>query len=392
MFGVKKYKIGLDAIPIVANYYQGAGISKYINNIFLKLLQTDIENQYYFFIRTFRKTKLPVQLVKTFSQYNVKFKKIYLPDKVLQFIWSTKIFSPTVEKFVFDNIDVYFSTTYFTPLFKDIKIISFIYDITPIKSDKLPKEYKESFCKLLLTTINRSHRFITISEYVKHDLVKNLSIPENKIDVVYPILNENFYIRPHEEIVRVLKKYNLDINKKYLLYVGVRGENKNLLTAVKAFCYLVKNYNIEHNFVFVGRPDVTGKTDKDIVNYTLKNNIYDRIKFIGYLPDEDLPAIYSGADVFVFISFYEGFGMPVVEAMSCGCPVVVSNTSSLPEIVRDAGILCSPYDYLSVADGIYCLISNPQLRQSFVEKGLQRSEMFKNIHSVRKIIDIIKNI
>ncbi|MCS7230989.1 MAG: glycosyltransferase family 1 protein [Elusimicrobiota bacterium] len=390
MYSVKKFKIiGIDATPIIANYFQGAGISKYISNIINLLLEIDTKNEYYFFIRTFRKT-IPKQVILDYEKYaNVKFKKVFLPDRVQKFIWDTKILTDVLQKQFYNNLDIFFSTVYFTPYLKNVNVISFIYDITPIRSPVVSPSYRESFRELLFSTIQRSDYFIVISEFTKKDVIAAFNLPEEKIEVVYPVISERFCIQPKEIIFYTLKKYGLNPEEKYILYVGVRGENKNLLTAVKAFSYLVNNYKIKHNFVFVGRPDCTGKVDKDIMNFALNNNIIDRIKFISYLPDDDLPAIYSGADLFVFPSLYEGFGMPLVEAMSCGVPIVASNTSSIPEVVADAGILCSPYDYISIAEAMYLLIVDENIRQNIIKKGLERSKKFKDTQIIKKLLNLI---
>ena len=389
MLGIGK-NIGLDALPILANFSQGTGISKFITNLIKNVLSIDTKNKYYFFLRLFKKLNFDLTNLDEYNQKNVIFKKIFMPDKFQQFCWKNKFCSLYLEKRFYKNIDIYISTTYFTPRFKNIRIISFIYDVSPLRSSVFDTNYRRNFYNLIRETISRSDFFLTISECTKGDVIKKFNLNPQKIEVIYPIIPKIFIPQPTDKIKSVLNKYN--IKGRYLLYVRVRGKNKNLMTALKSFFYAVQNYKIPHQLVFVGRPDSSGKVDNELKTFIEENKISNQVVFTGYVPNEELPALYSGAEVFLFPSFYEGFGMPVLEAMSCGVPVVVSNTSSLPEVVGDAGILCNPLDFREFADSIYRIINDYTLRKSLIEKGLVQSKRFSGIKSAEKFISILENI
>jgi len=218
---------------------------------------------------------------------------------------------------------------------------------------------------------NRIDFVIADSENTKNDCIKHLKIPEEKIKVIYIAADEIY--RPldsTEEVKKEIKKYN--INSQFILFVGTLESRKNIPNLIKAF-YKLKNRGITHKLVITGKK---GWNYAEIFKTVEKLNLQKDIIFTDYVPEEDLVKLYNAAEVFVYPSIYEGFGLPPLEAMSCGCPVITSNISSLPEVVGDAGITIDPYNIEELANKMYEVLINEDLRKELSTKGLERAKLF----------------
>ncbi|EHP84940.1 glycosyltransferase family 4 protein [Methanotorris formicicus] len=254
---------------------------------------------------------------------------------------------------------------------KNIKLITTIYDIIPYL---FPKTYTFStsfrFRFILPKTLKISNKIITISHHTKQDIIKHFKIPEDKIKVIHLAANENYKPLNEKEIEKIREKYNL--NYPFILYVGGLEPKKNISTLLKAL-YKLKKQGIKHKLVITGEKRWKYKSIFETIE---KLNLQKDVIFTGYVPDEDLPALYNAADLFVYPSLYEGFGLPPLEAMACGTPVITSSTSSLPEVVGDAGIMVNPYDVDELAKAMYEVLTNDGLREELSKKGLERAKLF----------------
>lgn len=221
---------------------------------------------------------------------------------------------------------------------------------------------------LLNRTLKTADKIITDSYSTKKDLINYFNVPEQKINVIYLAADDKFKLLDPQEIDPILKKY--EVLSPYIFYVGGFMTHKNIPTLIKAF-YELKKEEIPHKLVFTGK-----NSNKKIYNLIQRLGLQKHIIFLGYVESEDLPALYNGADLFVYPSLYEGFGLPPLEAMSCGCPVVASNTSSLPEVVGDGGIMVDPYDVDELANAMHRVLTNDWLRINLIRRGLKRAKMF----------------
>jgi len=256
--------------------------------------------------------------------------------------------------------------------------------------------YPENFVlpkSLYLRTISqislkKATKIITISKNTKTDIIKYLNIPEKKIKVIYPAVRPFFHpISDTITLENIGKKYQIN-NKKIILYVGTLEPRKNIPVLIKSFCVLKKKFKIEHSLVLVG---AKGWKYEEI--FSLKETVgCNDIIFTGFVQEEDLPGIYNLADVFVYPSLYEGFGLPVLEAMACGTPVITSNTSSLPEVVGDAGILVDPSNIEELTDAIFRVISNLSLKEEMRKKATEQAKKFSIEKMAKETISIYKEI
>lgn len=223
------------------------------------------------------------------------------------------------------------------------------------------------YSKLDIMGIKRAKHVITPSNFSKNQIIDYLHIDPGKITVVYNGVDHDIF-RP----VTNPNPFDFD----YILYVGSEQPRKNLQTLFKAFKELKQNSDYkDFKLVKVGNPETENfrrQTLKEIENLNLKDDVI----FTGFVKDENLPIYYSNARCFVSPSLCEGFGLPTVEAMACGCPVIAANTSAFPEIIGDAGLMRDPFDFNGFAKDIEKLITDDRLRDNFIRKGIERAKNF----------------
>jgi glycosyltransferase involved in cell wall biosynthesis len=230
----------------------------------------------------------------------------------------------------------------------------------------------------------RATRVLTVSESSKRDILRFVDVPAEKIDVIYNAYDERFGVEPLEEdVVRVRERYQL--HDEFVLYAGNVKPHKNLERLIEAF-HIVRNRGLEHlKLVLIGDEISKYAALRRAVH---KHQLHKYVRFLGYLPEETLAVMYRLAGVFVFPSLYEGFGLPPLEAMASGTPVVTSNVSSLPEVAGGAAILVDPYHPEAIADGIERVLCDETLRRDLRAKGLARARQFSWETSVRRVREI----
>ena len=222
------------------------------------------------------------------------------------------------------------------------------------------------------TAVHRASRILTVSEASKRDILRFFEVPETKVSVIYNAIDERLHRRPpEEEMLRVRERYQL--HDRFLMYAGNVKPHKNLERLIRAFV-LLRQDGLDDLQLLVTGSEVSrySALRRTVHRYNLRR----RVRFLGYQSEDTLAALYRLADVFVFPSLYEGFGLPPLEAMAAGTPVVVSNVSSLPEVVGDAGVLVNPYDPRSIADGIRKVLTDRTLRSDLRARGLARARSF----------------
>ncbi len=231
--------------------------------------------------------------------------------------------------------------------------------------------------------LRKAAKIMVVSRNTKADLIKLFDIPENDIVIAPCSASARFTkISDQAKLEKARKKYKLP--KTFLLGVGTLSPRKNFTRFIQAFDRLAPD-NPDVDLVIVGNK---GWNFDDV----LKQANQDRVHLIGYVDNDELVALYNLAKVFVFPSLYEGFGIPPLEAMSCGCPVVTSNISSLPEVVGDSALLIDPYSTEEIAGAIGTLLANPDLHQELSRKGLRQATKFSWESSAKKLLEVFKSI
>jgi glycosyltransferase involved in cell wall biosynthesis len=246
----------------------------------------------------------------------------------------------------------------------------------------LPNRFALAYARTsIVLAARRATRVMTVSESSKRDILRFVDVRPEKIDVIYNAFDERFGVEPLEEdVVRVRERYQL--HDEFVLYAGNVKPHKNLERLIEAFD-LVRKRGLDHlKLVLIGDEISKYAALRRAVH---QHQLHKYVRFLGYLPEETLAVMYRLAGVFVFPSLYEGFGLPPLEAMASGTPVVTSNVSSLPEVAGDAAVLVDPYTPQAIADGIYKVLTDESLRRSLRQKGLARAAQFSWEQSVRRV-------
>ena len=274
-------------------------------------------------------------------------------------------------------------------------VVITVHDIVPylVRKDTEQSTFRHPFEKLFdeqaMRYLESADAIISISQYTKKTLIENLSLTEAKIRVVLYGVDHDVF-RPVEVPDNFLGRYGLPGDHRIILYVGSENPRKNLTRLVTAFASLDPKSS-RLLFLKVGSPENIPQFQalKDLVqDFSLEGNVF----FIDHPPEDDLVVFYNLADLFVFPSLYEGFGMPPLEAMACGTPVVSSNAASLPEVVGDAAILVDPYAVDAMAAAMARVLEDPELAHRMRVKGLERASLFTWEQTALETIEVYKSV
>jgi len=236
----------------------------------------------------------------------------------------------------------------------------------------------------LWVAAHRSARVLTVSEASKRDILEYFRVPESKVTVIYNAIDERFHEEPPaDEVMRVQERYQL--TDPFILYAGNIKPHKNLERLIEAF-HMVRRGELEHiKLLIIGDEISKYATLRRAVH---RYKLHKHVRFFGFVPDATLAILYRLARVFVFPSLYEGFGLPPLEAMASGTPVITSNLSSLPEVVGDAAMLIDPYQPDAIAGAMRRVLQDERLRDDMRERGLARVREFSWARSVKQVREI----
>lgn len=285
-----------------------------------------------------------------------------------------------------EGVDLFHAPHYVLPLLTPCKSVVTIHDCIHLRFPQyLPNRLAYAYARASLwTAAHRSDRVLTVSEASKRDILRYFRIPPSKIDVIYNAIDERFGETPaEEEIARVRERYQL--NDPFVLYAGNIKPHKNLERLIEAFHTLRRGGFEQVKLLIIGDEISKYAALRRAVH---KYKLHKHVRFFGFVPDRTLAALYRLAAVFVFPSLYEGFGLPPLEAMASGTPVITSNVSSLPEVVGDAAILIDPYEPDAIAEAMRRVLTEPALRDALRAKGLARVREFSWERSIARVREI----
>ncbi|HCE30637.1 MAG: Glycosyl transferase group 1 [Candidatus Curtissbacteria bacterium GW2011_GWA1_40_47] len=372
-------KIGIDISQIV----YGTGVSNYTKQLVEALLKIDRKNQYILFGSSLRLNKKLTGFKKQLSQYkNVEFKITHYPPFLLAFLWNKLHIFP-IEKFL-GEVDVFHSSDWTQPPVRSqrTKKVTTVHDMIAylFPSSSHPKIVSNQKRRLKIVKAEVD-AIITDSETTKEDLVKFLEIPQEKVTVVYLASSVIFKPQDDDKVKEVLEKYK--IKKPYILSVATWEPRKNIQKLVDVFEKIQKE-NPNLSLVLTGKHG-WGQDP------SFKDN--DRIVSTGFIPRDDLTALYSGCRVFVYPSLYEGFGLPILEAMACGTPVITSNNSSMTEIAKDAAILVDPRSESQIKRAIEMVLNlNLDSYQKMVNASLNRARQYTWIKTAKETLKVYEEV
>ncbi|NLV75023.1 MAG: glycosyltransferase family 4 protein [Chloroflexi bacterium] len=352
------------AIDYTAAIQQHAGIGRYTRNLVGALAELDQSNQYVLF--SAGRDPAPPPWPANFSR-----RELPINDRHLAILWQ-RLKLPLPAELFTGRIDLFHSPDFvLPPLVRAAKVLT-IHDLSFVR---LPECSSPALLRYLLDavppSIARADHLLADSHASKRDLAEVYNIDPQRITVIYAGFDPVFTAVPAADDAEVLTRHGL--STPYILSVGTLQPRKNYPTLIRAYSRLVAEQDIPHQLVIAGeRGWLTEEIDRAIAD----SGITERIRVLGFTPDADLPALYRGAALFAFPSLYEGFGIPLLEAMGCGTPVVASNNSSLPEVAGDAAILVEPRDAEALAAAMWRVLSDDTLRSSLCERGFARTQVF----------------
>lgn len=285
-----------------------------------------------------------------------------------------------------EKVDVLYTTIPNALTKSPVPHVVTVHDLIPLTfPEDAPRSVRWNFQYRLPAILNNASKIIAVSHHTKQDVIDYYGIPAEKIQIV----SEGYdvaHFRP-DVTLSPLARYGLS-PQRYVLYVGNSSARKNVLRLIEAF-NMVKD-SVSHSLVLAG-----GKHPKErnaLLAAISRHKLAGRVLLLDYVAYRDLPALYAGADLFVFPSLYEGFGLPVLEAMACGAPVVASSTTSLPDVVGDAGLLANPLSAEDIADKMRSLLLAPGKKEWARAAGLTRCSLFRWASAAQKVYDVIQDV
>jgi glycosyltransferase involved in cell wall biosynthesis len=364
-------KIGIDISQIV---YRGTGVASYTSHLVGSLLKNSQE-EYVLFGSALRRQGDLLEYFKNVKSTTTFTGKIFpLPPSILSWLWNSLHVVP-IEKLI-GSVDVFHTSDWSEPPSGRPKVTT-IHDLMVYKYPKyLPRSIIQTQKAKLAWVRKESRHIIADSQNTKNDIVTFLGIKPDQISVVYLGVGKEFFPVSIDKITAVKRKYQ--INGKYLLTIGTREPRKNLTRVIEAFKNLAQN---DLSLVVGGNFGWGSQTDDA-----------PSVKLLGYVDEADLPALYTGATGFVYASLYEGFGLPILEAMAAGCPVVTSDRGSLAEIKGPATIV-DPENLESIADGIGKIISlSTSSRNTLIAKGIEHAGTFTWEKTAAETLAVYKSV
>lgn len=300
--------------------------------------------------------------------------KTIFNDKNLRYIELKSKFLSPLEQFELpfvlnkysDKNSLFHSPSFVSSPFIRCNMVMTIHDLNHIR---FPQYYtilhKYYYKYIVKSAAKKCGKILTVSNFSKKEIIDWLKCDEDKVIVTYNGIDDKFRIIEEKEILRKAKiKYKLP--DKFILYIGNLKPHKNVETLIKSISLIDSDIKLIIN----------GKPNESLMQIINEYNLKEKVQFIGYVNDEDLPTLYNLSEMFIFPSLYEGFGLPPLEAMACGCPAIVSNTSSIPEVVGDGAFLVNPNNEKEIANYINTILHNSLIKKDIVSKGLNRVKYF----------------
>ena len=351
------------------------GVGIYTRNIVDALLQLNCNHQYVLFYRD-------KKYLGRYAHYSqVEEKVVNAPNKLL---WD-QLAIPLVAHQA--KLDVLFHPKFTVPFLASCKTVMTIHGASPfVRPDLYPNKVDLRYFKSVMPLYCQKADAIISNSHLTHkDFVNILQVPEAKIRTIYFGINPIFKVIKDPAILAKIKtKYHLP--ERFILTVSRYDPRKNFETIFKAFSQCGDAGKLK--LVAVGKDSWKYREDCGIDESSLVNDVF----FPGYVEQDDLPAFYNLAEVFIFPSVYEEFGIPLLEAMACGCPIVASNTGAIPEITNGAAFLTNPYDAEAMAIGIDHLTQDNQLRNLLINKSLQRTKQFNWDNTARATLKVLEQV
>lgn len=355
-------RIGIDCRTILHSKKEGAGVEHYCYFLVKNLLELDQKNEYVlFFDSSFKQTK-------EFEKKNVKIR--YFPfsqyKKFLPFVYSHLLVSAFLDR---EKLDLFHSPTPTIPLSYSGRALVTVHDLAIYHNPEWFPSGQAFNTKIVIPqALKKAERIIAVSQTTKWDIIKIFEIHHEKIGVIYEGVEKEEVDK--EERKKIREKYNL--KKNFILFIGTLEPRKNIVNLIEAFLQLIKDKELKEKIELV----LVGKKGWKYKEIFEKLKEAENIKYLGYLSSQEKFALLKEAEIFVFPCLYEGFGLPILEAMSLGIPVITSNLSSMPEVGGKAAIYIDPKDTNEITEALRKILQDEFLRERLKEEGMIRAAKF----------------
>ena len=380
-----KMKILIDAFGIVD---KTTGVGQYSLQLLNALSEIDSKNEYYICFQKKLNDSHPIFNLKNKRNFTLIRDDVSAIGPKKQFYYYNLL---RRNRFKFDLLH---SLNSELPLYGNTKSIVTFHDLKYIRYPYFLNKFSTIKSKYLKYTMKKgaekASKIIAVSQSTKNDIIHLLRIEKDKIIVIYEASNLGMYLKVNGGMANseILKKYA--IQKPYFLYVGEKRPHKNLEGLIKAFAIFKEKYDSRNSSLVL-----TGKKYSTYHEYiTIAENlgVKNSLIFTGFIPEKYLKTIYSEAETLLLISFYEGFGIPILEAMECGIPVITSNISSIPEVAGKAALLVDPNNIQEIAGAMNDIVSSKTLRKQLIESGLKRVKQFSWERTARQTLKVYNEI
>ena len=380
---VNRPVIGIDVTSALS---QGAGIGRYTRELISSLVKYDLASEYVLF--SAKQSSWDRLSSRIDPDAHVQYKQAPIGERWLYRIWHRLRLPVPIQMFTGD-IDLFYSPDFVLPPVRgDIPTILTVHDISFVHyPETFTPSLRNYLNKVVPRSIQNATHVLADSQATRDDLINLWQVNDEKITVIYPGVDPSF--RPpsdKQQLANVRKKYNLG-DEPYILSVSTIQPRKNYQMLIRAFKDVVDDF--PHRLVLAGGK---GWLYEETLNEVEIQGLGDRVQFLGFVEDEDLPALYSDATLFVFPSLYEGFGLPILEAMACGVPAIVSDASSLPEVAGEAALVISPKEQGIWTAAIRDLLGDPNRQSQMVAGGFLRARQFGWKRSAEQLSAVLQRI
>ncbi len=380
-------RIGID---YTAAAHQRAGIGRYARGLVGALAELDADVQFVLLVAGRGAPHAPgesQQLDATVGD-NFHIRDLPLSERMWTIIWHRLRLPLPVDLFT-GPVDVFHSPDYVLPHVRRGKAVVTIHDLSFLRyPEGAEPKLRRYLAKAVPRAVRRAELVLADSENTRNDIIELLGTSPEKVEVLYPGVDGSF--RPVQDeglLSRARAVYGLDF--PFILTVGTLEPRKNHVLLLDAYAVLREISDVPHKLAIAGgRGWLYEGVFRRVEELSLERDVI----FLGFVPDEDLPAVYSLADIFVFPSLYEGFGLPTLEAMACGTPVVASRSSSLPEVVGDAGLMVPPDNPTALAGTIRKVLNDQDLRQDLIERGVSQAQKFTWRRTGRRLLALYRSL
>jgi len=365
-------------IGIMLRHYEQheGGVKIYTQNLIPRLLSKDTANQYLLIYKN-------PALVGTYAGYpNVTEIALSTPTRLL---WD-QVGIPRIAKT--HKLDLVFNPKFTAPVFTRARTVFVSHGSERyLIPDKMPRFSRWSSDQLIRQYCRSADAVICVSEIVRKDLIAFTGLPARKAVVIHNGFDDQHFrvIQDPERLDKVKKKYALP--ERFMFWAGQIDPRKNIARLLTAFDKI--RHDIPHHLVLAG---MKGWKGEDELRPVQELGLQDRVHLPGWLSHDDLPLLYNLADLFVFPSLYEGFGIPLIEAMACGCPILTADRGSPSEVTGDAALLVDPFDVDAMAQGMRTLLTDPSARMDLRAKGLERARAFSWDHCAEQVLRLLEDV